>query len=146
MDVKSMIIDEQANETYLTAKIRLAHPPISVQIGQKHSVLDSFLIDNNVYTWAFICPPATNSLDIQENEIEEKYTLLKSAIKQAKYRFSNGEFNPIHLSTPSIPGLLILDISKESAIETAKMVGQSHFIFSYLCKEAELVTVSYSDK
>ena len=124
MDVKSRILDQPLAEIYRNMEYRLTIPPLNLQIGQKHPDLDSFLIDNNVYSWAYICQPTSKIFEL---------------IQKAKLRYTMGECFSNNLTSTSTAAIFVLDSSVEFAKELALAIRQPYIIYGELNREAEII-------
>ncbi len=139
MDDYSGNIDQQLINAYRATIYKVFKPTLSLKIGQKNDELDTFLIDNNTFTWAFIsaCNPFSQKLSDKENDLLHKK--LYEELVQNGYRICEGEGQDEKNDWPPEKSYLVLQISKKNAFEIAKTFDQNAIIFGQFNKAPELI-------
>lgn len=139
MDDNYLNIDQHLFEAYMKTKYHLLNTPVYIQIGALNSDLDSFLIDNNAYTWCFISSdnPQSNLLSPEEND--QKYQLFKKDMDAKGIRFWPGIGTGTDSDWPPERSLLLLDVSKKVALELAKYYDQKAIVYGQINREAKLL-------
>jgi len=138
MDDISRNIDQRLRDAYLATNYEVKHLGLQLRIGVENWHLEEFLIDNNVFSWAFISAwnPFSQSLSAAKNEIRHKK--LVDFAKKKKWVFTEGFGVPQNEDWEAEKSLFILDISRDEAILLGKKFDQNAIIFGHLGKAPEL--------
>lgn len=134
-----MIKKQTLAAAYQATTYQIKTPKINIKIGQLHPDLDELLIDNNVYTWAFISAWNPHSKLATDANNQIQHEKLKASLSHQNYRFLEGLGIPAQADWVAEVSLLVLDISKNSAIDLAQKFQQSAIVYGALSQEAELV-------
>ena len=142
MDDNSRNLDQQLREAYLATTYEVKQLGIFLKIGESNWHMEEFLVDNNVFTWAFISAYNPYSKDFSLLENEKRHTQLVSEVKKMDLVFAEGFGVPANEDWKAEKSLLILDISKEDAITLGKRWEQNAIVWGRLGGEPELVFMS----
>lgn len=114
-------------------------PALEIKINELHPELDTFLIDNNVYQWAFIsaCNPYSQALSELENE--KRHLDFQTLLAKKNYVCCEGEGKGIDSEWPAEKSCLILDISLSEAILLAKQFEQNAIVYGQFNQKAQLI-------
>lgn len=139
MDDISRNIDQRLRDAYLATTYEVKHLGLHLRIGEENWDLEEFLIDNNVFSWAFISAwnPFSKSLSPSENEI--RHSKLKDFAKNKQWVFAEGFGVPQNKDWNAEKSLFILDISKTEAISLGKKFDQNAIVIGRLAKAPELL-------
>ncbi len=139
MDDNISNIDQDLLEAYLKTQYHLSNTAIYIQIGALNGDLDSFLIDNNAYSWCFISSdnPQSNLLTPEENE--RAYKTFKIDMNEKGIRFWPGMGIGADSDWPPERSLLLLDVSKKVALAIGKQYDQKAIVYGMINLEAELL-------
>ena len=139
MDDISRNIDQRLRDAYLATIYEVKHLGLQLRIGEENWDLEEFLIDNNVFSWAFISAwnPFSKPLSSSENEI--RHEKLKDFTKNKQWVFAEGFGVPQNQNWEAEKSLLILDISRVEAIDLGKKFKQNAIVFGRLNKAPELI-------
>ncbi|MEM6966489.1 MAG: DUF3293 domain-containing protein [Bacteroidota bacterium] len=142
MDDISGNLDQHLLEAYLATTYEVQHLGLKIKIGVANWSLEEFLVDNNVFTWAFISAynPRSRPLSFEENE--KRHARLVSDVKGSKLAFSEGFDVPDQDDWEAEKSLLILDISKKDSVALGKKFEQNAIVFGRLGGSPELVVLS----
>jgi len=113
----------------------------SISIGKKTPELDTFLIGKGYNSWAFITAENPASIPLPESENLKRRLQLESFLNRESYEYIQGKAESKAGDWPAENSLLILNISKQKAMNLAKEFGQNAIVFAELGKTAELVWV-----
>jgi len=83
-------------------------PALNIRINELHPHLDTFLIDNNVYQWAFISAYNPYSQILSELENEKRHVDFQNLLVKRKYVFCEGEGKGVDGDWPAEKSFLIL--------------------------------------
>lgn len=132
-------INPELQNAYLNTTYRVLSPLNDLRIGALHAHFDEFLIDNNVYTWAFITAKNPYSKKVSDLENEQRTTELKSILTQKKLRFTDALGIGDDTTWPPEESVLILGISLEEAIKIGQHFEQNAFVYGELSQKARLI-------
>ena len=139
MDDISRNIDQQLLEAYLATTYEVKHLGLYLRIGEENWDLEEFLIDNNVFSWAFISAwnPFSKPLPPSENKI--RHLKLIEFVKNKRWVFAEGFGIPPNEDWQAEKSLFILDISRNEAINLGKKFDQNAIVIGRLGKTPELL-------
>lgn len=139
MDDSSVNIDQQLLKAYLNADYCLIKPSLKIKVGENSRELDTFLMDNNAYYWAFITAwnPHTQLLNLVENE--GRHQSLMQNLIEARYTFVEGYGESQDGRYPPEKSLMIFDISKVDAMRLGRRYQQNAILYGSINAKAELV-------
>ena len=139
MDDISGNLDQHLLEAYLSTTYEVKDLGLKIKIGEENWDLEEFLVDNNVFTWAFISAynPFSNALSFAENE--GKHSILVKKVIDLNLVFREGFGIPAKNNWEPEKSLLILDITKLKAIELGKEMLQNAILFGRMGGVPELV-------
>jgi len=139
MDDNSRNIDQQLRDAYLATIYEVKHLGLQLQIGEENRDLEEFLIDNNVFSWAFISAWNPFSQLLPPSENEKRHTDLIDFSKNKQWVFAEGFGVPPNKGWTAEKSLFILDISKIEAIDLGKQFDQNAIVVGRLGKGPELI-------
>jgi hypothetical protein len=127
---------------YLQAHYRIDIFKFPILIGQISAELESYLDKENASTWTFITAYNPMSCVLSPEENEMRNLELETELKGYHYlhgegRDPSGEWIPER-------SFLILDISREGAVELAKEFEQKAIVYGEKGKVAELIELDYT--
>ena len=141
MDDISGNIDQHLLEAYLNTTYEVKDLGLKLKIGESNWHLEEFLVDNNVFSWAFVSAynPFSKMLSIENNEARHLELVLAiekmNLVKIEGYGVpENGDWEPEK-------SLLILGISKTEASDLGKKMEQNAIVFGRLGGVPELVVL-----
>ena len=139
MDDISSNIDELLIEAYKATNYEVIRFGLSLRIGQKNQHLEEFLIDNNVFTYAFVSAynPYSQMLSFMENKARHEKLVIWLRSKGLRYAIGHGV--PDNLDWQPEKSVLILGLSKRKTIELGNELEQNAVIFGRLGHVPELV-------
>ena len=139
IDDISSKLDQQLIEAYKATTYEVKRLGLALRIGEKNRHLEEFLIDNNVFSYAFIsaCNPYSQPLSEMENKA--RHLQLTIWLKSKGWRYASGYGIPDQTNWLPEKSALILGISKKKAIELGNELEQNAVIFGLLGKPPELV-------
>jgi len=139
MDDNSRNLDQQLREAYLATTYEVKQLGLFIKIGEPNWHLEEFLVDNNVFTWAFISAynPYSKALSLVENE--KRHAQFITELKKKDLVFTEGYGVPANSDWEAEKSLLILDVLKEEAIAFGKRWEQHALVWGRLGGVAELV-------
>jgi len=139
MDDNSRNIDQQLRDAYLATIYEVKHLGLQLRIGEENRDLEEFLIDNNVFSWAFISAWNPFSQLLSPSKNEKRHTLLMDFAKNKQWVFAEGFGVPRNKDWAAEQSLFILDISKIEAIDLGKQFDQNAIVVGRLGKGPELI-------
>jgi len=141
MDDISGNIDQRLLEAYLATTYEVKHLGLQIKIGESNWHLEEFLVDNNMFSWAFISAwnPYSKTVSREENEI--RHAKLIKEVESRKFPFSEGFGVPADEQWEAEKSLLILGISRREAIFFGKRMEQNAVVWGRLGGVPELVIV-----
>ena len=139
MDHYSPKIDQRLLEAYEQAIYRLPFAQIDIKVNEPNAKLDTFLMDNNAYSWAFISAynPASKVLSKEENEQRHQQLLNQLAAHSMRYTEAVGMSQ--RGDWPEERSVLVLDIPLTRAQTIAQQFGQLAIVYGRLKQAPELV-------
>ena len=139
MDVNSSNIDQALLQAYLDTDYCLSNTSIVIKIGQFNPDLDSFLIDNNAYSWVFISPenPQSNRLSPKENQ--QRYQELLQIAQKRNYRYWEGYGRGNQQNWPDEQSLLLLDLETEEIDQLILQFDQNAVVKGQINQKAVLL-------
>lgn len=139
MDDQHSKLDQQLLNAYINTNYVVDIPRLNIRIGQKNWELSEFLIDNNIYSWAFISAwnPYSQVTDSQTNE--KMHQTLCAEIKNKGLLFCEGHGISDNGAWEPEKSLFIMGITKEDAIQIAQSYRQNAIIFGSLDSLPELL-------
>ena len=135
--VKASSSKKELEKAYRASRYEVFFPVLTIQIGQFHSNLDEFLMDNNAFSWAFVSAWNPFSKVLSDTENDARHTKLLQWLQQESFDFCEGQGAGDNW-TPE-KSVLILDISLEKAIELGRHFEQNALVFGMVNQVAELV-------
>jgi hypothetical protein len=142
MDDFSRNIDQQLREAYLATTYEVKYLGLQLRIGQENWHLEEFLIDNNVFSWAFISAWNPFSQPRSPSENENQHAKLIAFAKSKQWVFAEGFGVPQNDDWKAEKSLFLLDISRNEAINLGKIFDQHAIVFGRLGKAPELIVLS----
>jgi hypothetical protein len=139
MDHNSLKIDQHTMQAYLKTTYTTEKPDLSIKIAETNQPLNVFLFDNNSFSWAFVSASNPYSAMLSDAENELRHNDLIEKVKTMKLRFCEGKGIPADENWKAEKSLLILDISKQEAIEIGKAYNQNAIVFGKVNHAPELV-------
>jgi len=139
MDDISGNIDQHLLEAYLATTYEVKHLGLQIKIGEPNQYLEEFLVDNNIFSWAFISAWNPHSKTVSEEENENRHAKLVKAVAARKFSSSEGYGVPASEKWMAEKSLLILGMSRREAIFFGKMMEQNAVVWGRLGGVAELV-------
>lgn len=139
MDDISRNIDQQLRDAYLATKYEVKHLGLQMRIGEENWHLEEFLVDNNVFSWAFISAENPFSQPLSPSENESLHAQLIEFTKTKQWIFAEGYGIPQNDDWQAEKSLFLLDISKSEAISLGKKFNQNAIVFGRLGKAPELI-------
>ena len=139
MDDISRNIDQLLRDAYLATIYEVKHLDLQLRIGLENWHLEEFLIDNNVFSWAFISAWNPFSQPLSSSENEKRHKKLIDFVKKKQWVFAEGFGVPQNKDWKAEKSLLILDISKIDAIDLGKNFNQNAIVIGRIAKPPELV-------
>ncbi len=139
MDDISGNIDQPLLDAYLATIYEVKHLGLQIKIGEENGHLEEFLVDNNMFSWAFISAwnPYSKEVSAEENEI--RHSKLVKMVEAKKFPFSEGYGVPSNEKWEAEKSLMILGISRREAIFFGKRMEQNAIVWGRLGGVAELV-------
>lgn len=139
MDDNSRNIDKQLQQAYLATSYEVQHLGIKLLIGVENWHLKEFLIDNNVFSWAFISAFNPYSQPLTDQENEQRHAELIDFVNEKQWVFAEGLGVPQSNDWVPEKSLFLLDISKNEAIHLGKKFNQNAIVFGHLGQAPELL-------
>ena len=139
MDDISRNIDQQLRDAYLATTYEVKHLGLQLRIGEENWHLEEFLIDNNVFSWAFISAWNPFSQQLPSLENENRHLKFVEFAKKRQWIFAEGFGVPQNEDWQAEKNLFLLDISRDEAINLGKMFEQNAIVIGRLGKAPELV-------
>ncbi len=139
MDDSSVNIDQQLLKAYLNARYYIVKPSLNIKVGQESKGLDTFLMDNNAFYWAFVSAWNPHSVLLNRLENEGRHQALMQNLIEARYTFCEGFGESHDDAWPPERSLLILDIPRIDAMRLGRRYQQNAILYGALNKPAELV-------
>lgn len=139
MDDISRNIDQRLRDAYLATIYEVKHLGLQLRIGEENWHLDEVLIDNNVFSWAFISAWNPFSQPISPSENENRHSKLVDFANKKQWVFAEGFGVPQNEDWQAEKSLFLLDISKDEAINLGKMFDQYAIVVGRLGKAPELI-------
>lgn len=112
-----------------------------ISIGKKTDELDAYLKHKGYDSWAFISAENPASIPLAESENLTRRLQLESFLNRESYEYIQGKGKSKTGDWPAENSLLILNISKQKALNLSKEFGQNAFVFAEIGKPAEMVWV-----
>lgn len=134
-------IDQELLQAYIRSDYRLLRTNISIKINQLNPHLDSFLIDNNGYSWVFISAENPQSFRLSKAKNQKRYEQLLEIAKVNDYRYWEGLGEGNTKEWPAESSLLILDLPKEEILALARRFDQKAVVIGQLNQKSELLFV-----
>jgi len=139
MDDISRKLDQQLLEAYLATCYEVKDLGLKIKIGDSNWHLEEFLVDNNVFTWAFISAYNPYSQVFSPSENEARHLQLIEAVQKLDKVFIEGFGVPADEKWDAEKSLLILDIKRADAIFLGKKMEQIAVVCGRLGGVGELV-------
>ena len=134
--IDSKLIEEYQNTTYIVEE---HDPQIEIRVGEIASELDKLLIENNVFTWAFITAfnPRSKALSTEENE--DRHQRLLRRTYELGFRALRGKGIGDEATWVAERSLLILGIGREEAASLGQEFGQNAIVIGSYRNRSELL-------
>jgi len=132
-------IDPALIEAYQKTTFRVLKPLVDLKIGQGHPHFDEFLIDNNIYTWAFVTAYNPFSQALSETENETRQQSLKEILQKEGLLYCEAIGIPENTDWQPEKSVLIMGISLQRAVTLAQDFEQNAIVFGEFNQKAELV-------
>lgn len=139
MDDISRNIDQRLRDAYLETLYEVKYLDLQLRIGEENWHLEEFLIDNNVFSWAFISAWNPFSQPLSPSENENRHSKLVDFAKKKHWVFAEGFGVPQNEDWQAEKSLLLLDISRIEAINLGKRFDQNAIVIGRLGKAPELI-------
>jgi hypothetical protein len=124
---------------YLATCYQIHDPSIDIYISKENSALNSFLIQNNYFSWCFIT--AWNPFSaVQSDETNNTLNVLLKA-DLSDYTIYDGQGKDTLGDWPPELSFFVANISKEKTKELAFKYKQNAVVFGELNKPAELLVL-----
>lgn len=132
-------MDQHLLNSYLSTRYLVFYPSLEIQIGRYHPKVDQFLMDNNAFSWAFVsaCNPFSKLLPDLENE--QRHAHLVDYLEELHYLHLLGQGKGVDGDWPPEKSLLVLNISRQKAMQLAKKFEQNAIVFGTINQKAELI-------
>lgn len=129
MDNSSRNIDQHLLKAYRETIYQVFEPSIALKIDTINPVLNQFLQENDVTTWAFITAwnPKSQVLSYKENT--QRHQELIQIVEKAAYPYFIGKGIGKDSNWEPEWSLFILNISKTEAIKLGKYFDQNAIVF-----------------
>ena len=139
MDDYCSNIDQQLLDAYRNTIYQVSDLSLQIKIGERNRALEKILKKHGVASWAFISAwnPASKPLPEQENAARHQKLVAVAAANRWQYWEGRG----IGADTSWQPelSLLILGISKATALELGQQFGQNAIVFGESRRAPELL-------
>ena len=124
---------------YLATCYQIHEPAIDIYISKENSALNSFLIQNNYFSWCFIT--AWNPYSVEHPN--ETNNTLNAQLKAdlSDYTIYDGQGKDTLGDWPPELSFFVANISKEKTKELAIKYKQNAVVFGELNKPAELLVL-----
>ncbi|MEM9822514.1 MAG: DUF3293 domain-containing protein [Bacteroidota bacterium] len=139
MDDNSSNIDQALLQAYLSTDYRLLNTSIVIKIGTINPDLDSFIIDNNAYSWVFISAENPRSIRLKPEENQQNHLKLLKMAQKRGYEYWEGIGEGKDGKWPAEQSLLILDLSTNEILELAKHFTQNAVVVGQLNQKSRLL-------
>jgi hypothetical protein len=124
---------------YLATCYQIHDPAIDIYISKENSALNSFLIQNNYFSWCFITAWNPYSVE-QPNETNNTLNALLKA-DLSDFMLYDGQGKDTLGDWPPELSFFVANISKEKTKELASKYKQNAVVFGELNKPAELLVL-----
>jgi len=137
-----MPIDRELDLAYRATTYRVygdaGNTPIDIRIGEVTFRLDALLGDHS-HTWAFVtaCNPRSHFLSADQNDT--RHAELMRMVHARGWRSYQGVGLPDNTEWQPEQSLLVVDISREDAVEIGTRFGQNAIVAGQSGRPAELV-------
>jgi Protein of unknown function (DUF3293). len=138
MDDNSSNIDQALLQAYLSTNYRLLNTAIVIKIGSLNPDLDSFLIDNNAYSWVFISAENPRSNRLKPKENQRRHRELLEMAQNRSYDYWDGIGEGIDSDWPPEKSLLILDLPIAEIEQLASYFDQNAVVIGQLNQKSRL--------
>ena len=124
---------------YLATCYQIHKPAIDIYISKENSVLNTFLIQNNYFSWCFIT--AWNPFSVAQSD--ETNNTLNAQLKAdlSDFIVYDGQGTDTLGDWPPELSFFVANISKEKTKELASKYKQNAVVFGELNKPAELLVL-----
>ncbi|MEM1319454.1 MAG: DUF3293 domain-containing protein [Bacteroidota bacterium] len=130
MDDSSGNIDQQLLAAYRNTTYRVFTPDLAIRIGIDNDELNTFLFDNNAFSWAFISAANPGSEEQLPASINQKrHQQLIQQVLEGRWRYCEAAGQPDSADWQPEPSLLILDISQQEALALGRAFQQKAIVF-----------------
>ena len=119
-------------------------PKFILHVGRRCPMLDTYLIERGLNSWAFLTAenPRSSLLSVTENEARNAQ--LAVLIKRQGYPYLPGKGIPATADWLPEHSFLMLGIAKATATELARQFDQNAYVYGRVGEAAELVWVEYA--
>jgi len=131
-------IDEQLLLAYQRTTYRLKETEIVIRIDTLNSDLDSFLIDNNAFSWVFISADNPQSKRVLPAQNEAFRKVFLNHCKKQKWAIWPGIGIPSTDDWPAEESWLILDIDQTIGDALAVQFDQKAYLWGWINGKAQL--------
>lgn len=124
---------------YLATCYQIHDPAIDIYISKENSALNSFLIQNNYFSWCFITAWNPSSIAQTKEDNESLNEQLKAELSD--FIVYDGQGKDTLGDWPPELSFFVANISKEKTKELATKYKQNAVVFGELNKPAELLVL-----
>ena len=139
MDDISRNIDQRLRDAYLATTYEVKHLGLQLRIDEENWHLEEFLIDNNVFSYAFISAWNPLSQPLSSSENENRHSKLVDFAKKKQWVFTEGFGIPQNEDWQAEKSLFLLDISRIEAINLGRRFNQNAIVIGRLGKAPQLI-------
>jgi hypothetical protein len=132
-------IDQSLIEAYKNTNYRILEPNVSILLNQKNPILDQWLEEKNLSTWAFITAFNPYSILLPDEKNLQAGELLKEKISSLGFAYFEGTAESVKDDFPAENSAFIMGIPKNQAMELAKEFEQNAFLFGTVSEISEIL-------
>ena len=132
-------IDPTLIDAYENTQYTILEPKVSILLNQKNPILDKWLEEKNVSSWAFITAFNPYSILLPEEKNLTAQDLFREKITSLGLSFLEGKGEPFNGDFPTEDSLFIFGISKEKSMEIATEFEQNAFLFGSIYESSEIL-------
>jgi hypothetical protein len=122
---------------YLATCYQIHEPAIDIYISKQNSALNSFLIQNNYFSWCFIT--AWNPFSVAQSDETNNTLHLQLKADLSDYTIYDGQGKDTRGDWPPELSFFVADISKKKTKELSNKYKQNAVVYGELNKSAELL-------
>lgn len=132
-------IDPTLIDAYENTQYTILEPKVSILLNHKNPILDKWLEEKNVSSWAFITAFNPYSILLPEEKNLAAQDLFREKIASLGLSFLEGKGESANGDFPTEDSLFIFGISKEKSMEIATELEQNAFLFGSIYENSEIL-------